>query len=199
MIRDFEQMPSAVSMSQASCFDDVREVLALILAHKLRIDPQYAGELRAMFENAGTRINYYSASGVTIDTMSELLFGEHFTSRQLDGSETLEFLSMVFAPRPRVHKPRARMAKAEVDPALRHARVTRNRKYTCDTCGQRISGTRSTAAICATCFDGWLARLPEDIQEHVGNAIARFRFVRRDLLPEEIEAEIMNRAAEAVA
>lgn len=172
-------------LSTVCRFDDVRDVLALIHAKRLRIDPAYAGEVSRLFENPGLRLNYQSANGLDVDSMAEALWDAGFTTRRMDCRETLDFLEMVFTPRLPVHKSRVRVARAEIDPALRRAKSTRNRAYVCPSCSRLIHGNRDTYALCGHCYEND----PEHPQV----------MQLRDMLPEQIEAEILRTAATEAA
>lgn len=170
--------------------DDSRPILRLLHERRVQIDPQFSGECRRLFDNAGVRINYFSKSGMTIDETSEALWDAGLTPRRLDCRETLDLLDMVFTPKKRERRPRVSRRKV-LDESVRKARDMRARKYLCE-CGQIARGTRNSSLVCGLCFELWANGLPAEIRSYV---LENARWMQRvDPTPEEV-LESMAQAA----
>lgn len=111
------------------------DILAELRKMKLCMDPMYRGELARLFESAGIRRWYYSASGLNVDAAAEMLWDRGFTSRRLDCTETLDLLEQVFTPGP---KPAKRARKSEISAMEAKLKNYRNRPYDCPDCGKIV-------------------------------------------------------------
>jgi hypothetical protein len=120
--------------------DSARAIRTLLSEFGLQIDPQYAGEVRRLFDNPGYRMRYQRASGLTVDRLGEMLWSRGITPRRLDCREVLDLLDTVLRPGTKRDSDSSRAAMTAEEHAIEVRRKTRLRLYTCANpdCGKRI-------------------------------------------------------------
>lgn len=110
---------------------DVREVSRILHRKRLRIDPQYRGELVRLFENPRARMAYFSKRGLTIDAMCEALWDAGCTFERCTSDDLLEYLEQLFSAagtvRERVSRSEVRDTLAEVQTNLERELAVRRK------------------------------------------------------------------------
>lgn len=94
--------------------DNMHELTRLIHAKRVRIDPQYRGELIRLFDNPRARMAYFSKTGLTVDQLGEAIWDARLSHERPTCDEVLELLERIFTP----GAIRAKVARSEVRDAL---------------------------------------------------------------------------------
>lgn len=75
-----------------------RELSRLVHAKRLRIDPQYRGELIRLFDNPKARMAYFSKHGLTVDQLGEAIWDAKLCHERPSCDDVLETLEDLFTP-----------------------------------------------------------------------------------------------------
>lgn len=94
--------------------DRTRDLARLVHAKRVRIDPQYRGELVRLFDNPKARMAYFSKHGLTVDQLGEAIWDAGLTNERPSCDEVLELLERLFTP----GAVRTKIARSEVRDAL---------------------------------------------------------------------------------
>lgn len=88
----------------------VRDLSRLVHAKRVRLDPQYRGELIRLFDNPRARMAYFSKHGLTVDALGEAMWDARLCDVRPTCDEVLTILENLFTPGP----VRAAVAKSAI-------------------------------------------------------------------------------------
>lgn len=131
---------------------------ALLISHRLRMDVQYPGELRDLFESPAVRRMYFGRRGLTIDGLIELMIdrGIIADTPAPTANEVLEFVGqLATAPAKKTAKRvRRNVALSGIERDAKRAKTNRNKVFRCPECGRtRCNGAVKTCdVICGPCY-----------------------------------------------
>lgn len=147
----------------------VRDLSRLVHAKRVRLDPQYRGELVRLFDNPRARMAYFSKHGLTVDDLGEALWDARLCDIRPTCDEVLGILEQLFTPGPvraAISKSTVRAELSEIQDSLtRELETRRKNRWRLFACrcfnSAKIRATKDelppalARAICGECGEPW--------------------------------------------
>ena len=147
----------------------VRDLSRLVHAKRVRLDPQFRGELVRLFDDKRARMAYFSKHGLTVDQLGEAMWDARLCDVRPTCDEVLGILENLFTPGPvrrKIGKSEVRDELAELHDSLsRELETRRKNRWRLFACAcfnsAKIRATKDelppalAAAICEECGSPW--------------------------------------------